>query len=244
MSSFVPYSDLFPPSLALHNRNFVSLNATNALTASIFLNGHGGGHTHLDSLALTFDCNSSQILDVLHRLGPSTSKRVEVIIHSNLPIFHTEHCLFARFLSDGDDYTNCGRPCESTTLHIRDPNGGKDHLIEADMGCRNTVFEASSQSGLAYLRDFSNAGAGVFRLELVDQPADVVPRLLQGYRDVLNAENPRNRMKAQKAHYTWMNQVPDANGRCHGVSEGSLAVKAEVDKRFMKKTASSQRRKN
>ena len=213
-----------------------SLNATNSLTADLLLN------QNLSTLALTFDCNSAQIADVLTRLGPQ-SANVEVIVHSNLPIFHTEHCLFARFLSDGDDYTNCGRPCESTTLHIRDPNGGKDHLVEADMGCRNTVFEASSQTALRYLHDFRDAGAGVFRLELVDQPAHVIPELLEGYRGVLAADTPNERRRAQSEHLAWMNeQLADANGRCFGVGEGSLAVKAEVGRRRMKKTASQKSR--
>ena len=103
-----------------------SLNATNAVTAQLLLD------QGLNSLALTFDCSARQITGVLDRLGAQSSK-IEVIIHSNLPIFHTEHCLFARFLSDGDDYTTCGRPCESKTIHIRDASG-KDHRVEADMG--------------------------------------------------------------------------------------------------------------
>lgn len=51
-----------------------------------------------------------------------------------------------RFLSDGNSYKDCGHPCESKTLHLRD-QGGADHLVLADMGCRNTVFNAKAQSG-------------------------------------------------------------------------------------------------
>ena len=67
-------------------------------------------------------------------------------MHQHLPIFHTEHCVFCRFLSDGNSYLDCGRPCESNSVHLRDGNG-KDHLVLADEGCRNTVFNAQAQSG-------------------------------------------------------------------------------------------------
>ncbi len=67
-------------------------------------------------------------------------------MHQHLPIFHTEHCVFCRFLSEGNSYLDCGRPCESNSVHLRDGNG-KDHLVLADEGCRNTVFNAQAQSG-------------------------------------------------------------------------------------------------
>ena len=65
--------------------------------------------------------------------------RIECVIHQHLPIFHTEHCVFCRFLSEGNSYLDCGHPCESHTVHLRD-NGALDHLVLADMGCRNTVI--------------------------------------------------------------------------------------------------------
>ena len=72
--------------------------------------------------------------------------RLEAIVHQHLPIFHTEHCVFCRFLSDGNSYLDCGHPCESNSVHLRD-GSGKDHLVLADEGCRNTVFNAQAQSG-------------------------------------------------------------------------------------------------
>ena len=72
--------------------------------------------------------------------------RLEAVAHQHLPIFHTEHCVFARFLSAGDSHLDCGRPCEMHALHLRD-GGGADHLVLADEGCRNTVFNAQAQSG-------------------------------------------------------------------------------------------------
>ena len=43
---------------------------------------------------------------------------------------------------------------------------GKDHLVLADMGCRNTVFNATAQSGLPFVPEFAAAGVGCFRQAL------------------------------------------------------------------------------
>lgn len=39
----------------------------------------------------------------------------------------SEHCVFCRFLSDGSDYRDCGHPCESHAVHLRDDKGGAAH---------------------------------------------------------------------------------------------------------------------
>ena len=87
------------------------------------------------------DVNSRQVIDLLGRLAPELRARAELIVHHHLPIFHTEHCVFCRFMSTGSNRTDCGHPCETHSLHLRDGEG-KDHLVLADMGCRNTVSEA------------------------------------------------------------------------------------------------------
>lgn len=72
-----------------------SLNAANALTAEYLL------QCGLTRLAPTHDCNAAQIAGMAQRLGPGrASACLEVILHQHLPIFHTEHCVFARFLSE------------------------------------------------------------------------------------------------------------------------------------------------
>jgi putative protease len=52
--------------------------------------------------------------------------------------------------------------------------------------CRNTVFNAQAQSGLQQLGGLLRAGCSRYRVELVDEPAEYVEPLLQGYRDVLD----------------------------------------------------------
>lgn len=79
---------------------------------------------------------------------------------------HAEHCVFCRFLSSGNSYKDCGHPCEKHKVHLRDEKGD-DHLVLADMGCRNTVFNAQAQSGAFYAQDLVRSGIRHFRIELV-----------------------------------------------------------------------------
>ena len=60
------------------------------------------------------------------------------------------------------------------------------------------------------------AGIRHFRVELVDEPAAAVGPLLEGYRAVLEGT------KRPAALWRELEAVPDANGRAHGVSYGSL----------------------
>lgn len=106
-----------------------------------------------------------------------------------------------------------GHPCEKHTVHLRDTQGA-DHLVLADMGCRNTVFNAQAQSGAFFASDMLRAGITAFRVELVDEPAHVVGPLLQGYRDVLDGGRTPGDL------WSWLRTLPDANGRAHGVSPG------------------------
>lgn len=70
-------------------------------------------------------------------------------------------------------------------MHLRD-SSGKDHLVLADMGCRNTVFNAQAQSGVHLIPRMLAAGIGSFRVELVDEPASMVMPILQAYKDVMD----------------------------------------------------------
>ena len=74
-----------------------SLNVANALAYSTFL------EQGLTRLTPTHDLNSEQIISMQNILY--TSNSIEVIIHQHLPIFHTEHCIFCRFLSAGNNST-------------------------------------------------------------------------------------------------------------------------------------------
>lgn len=128
-----------------------SLNAANSLGAAALL------RQGLHRLTPTHDLNAAQLAALARALPAAAAARLEVVAHQHLPIFHTEHCVFCRFLSDGSSKDDCGHPCESNTVHLRDGDGA-DHLVLADMGCRNTVFNAQAQTALAHLDTLTGAG--------------------------------------------------------------------------------------
>jgi collagenase-like PrtC family protease len=208
-----------------------SLNVANELTARQLLR-----QCSLSRLAPTHDLNAHQLQELGAALGAPLSGALEVIIHQHLPIFHTEHCVFCRFLSDGNNYTDCGHPCETNAVHLRDERGS-DHLVLADMGCRNTVFNAQAQSGAFYIPALLGAGYRTYRIELVDEPPGQVAALLNGYRDVLHGKRTAGDLWSQ------LRSMPDTNGKPQGVEAGSLKhTRAEANSRpqereTLKKTA-------
>lgn len=142
--------------------------------------------------------------------------------------------MFCRFLSNGNDYTDCGHPCERHNLHLRDSNG-KDHKVVADMGCRNTVFNAKAQSAAMDLAAFASAQVGFFRLELVDEVPEAVETLVRRYHSAASGRLPAEKL------WSYVASLSDSNGRRQGVERGSLddSTWREQDFREMKVTAAS-----
>src|SRR5260370_9340613 len=131
-----------------------SLNTANTLTAEAYL------ALGLSRLTPTHDLNAAQIAALARSAGP---EKIEAIAYQHLPVFHTEHCVFCRFLSTGTTYRDCGLPCEQHRVALRDQNG-RAHPVVADVGCRNTVFGAEAQEAIMHLDAWRWAGIGHFRL--------------------------------------------------------------------------------
>jgi putative protease len=148
-----------------------SLNAANAISADLLL------ATGFARIAPTHDLNGGQIAELARGVDPS---RLEVIAYHHLPVFHTEHCVFCRFLSTGTSYRDCGRPCEKHQVALRD-SGGRPHPVVADVGCRNTVFGAEAQEASLHLAEWLTAGIRHFRLEFVHETPDQVTRIVQAF---------------------------------------------------------------
>jgi putative protease len=157
-----------------------SLNVANPLTAEFF------AHRGLDQLTISYDLNIPEVLSLL-RYEPA--HRFELTIHQHMPMFHMEHCVFAAFLSEGTDYTNCGRPCDRHEVKLRD-RVGSEHLVKADVGCRNTVFNARAQSGAQYAQSLLSAGLRRFRVEFLSENREEARHLIQVYRQLLKGEIP------------------------------------------------------
>ena len=152
-----------------------SLNAANALSAAeLFELG-------LSLLTPTHDLNAAQTADLARQSG---AHRIEAIAYQHLPVFHTEHCVFCRFLSSGTSYRDCGRPCEDHRVALRD-TGGRAHPVMADVGCRNTVFGAEAQEASRHLEEWRAAGIARFRLEFAHESGEQVKLVTRAFEDAL-----------------------------------------------------------
>jgi U32 family peptidase len=180
-----------------------SLNAANALTAAELFD------LGLATLTPTHDLNAAQISDLARESG---ADRIEAIAYQHLPVFHTEHCVFCRFLSTGTSYRDCGRPCEEHRVALRDA-AGRAHPVMADVGCRNTVFGAEAQEAARHLESWRAAGIRHFRLEFAHESADQVSRVARVFEDAL-----AGRLTARELSTRLASASPE------GLTEGSLFV--------------------
>ena len=156
-----------------------SLNVANRLSAEYFKNNFG-----LERVTASYDLNFLQLEALLQAAPPEW---FEVTIHQHIPMFHMEHCVFCAFLSSGTDYTNCGRPCDHHDLKLRD-RVGAEHPVKADVGCRNTVFNARAQTGADYMSRLLALGVRFFRLEFLNETPDQVAQTIAKYRQLLGGE--------------------------------------------------------
>lgn len=183
-----------------------SLNAANVLSAATFL------RLGLTRLTPTHDLNAAQVAALAQRIG---ADKLEVVAYQHLPVFHTEHCVFCRFLSTGTSYKDCGHPCETHRVALRDVNG-RAHPVMADVGCRNTVFGAEAQEASQHLDAWRHAGICHFRLEFVHETAEHVTRITHAFSEKLAGKLPAHALTRQLQRL-----AP------HGTTEGSLFVPAD-----------------
>ncbi|MBF2017909.1 MAG: U32 family peptidase [Rivularia sp. T60_A2020_040] len=156
-----------------------SLNVANPLTANYFKTKF-----NLQRLTASYDLNIHQLQDLLKTSPPEW---YEVTIHQHMPMFHMEHCVFCAFLSDGTDFRNCGRPCEQYDVKIKD-RVGTEHVLQADAGCRNTVFNGTAQTGAEYVNKLLELGLQNFRIEFVNESPQEVEQTIYRYQQLLNGE--------------------------------------------------------
>ncbi|KAM3110727.1 DUF3656 domain-containing U32 family peptidase [Phormidesmis sp. 146-33] len=155
-----------------------SLNVANPLTADHFI------QRGLQRLTASYDLNIAQLQALLKSCPPEW---FEVTLHQHMPMFHMEHCVFCAFLSEGTDYTNCGRPCEEHEVKLRD-RIGTEHILKADSGCRNTVFNGKAQTGAEYFQHLREWGVQHFRIEFVNETPSQVIETIDHYRQLLEGK--------------------------------------------------------
>jgi putative protease len=182
-----------------------SLNAANSLSAEEYL------ALGLSRLTPTHDLNAAQVAALAKDVGGAN---IEAVAYHHLPVFHTEHCVFCRFLSKGTSYRDCGRPCETHRVELRD-QAGRDHPVMADVGCRNTVFGAEAQEASLHLDLWRTAGIRHFRLEFAHESAAQVSEVTRLIRCALN-----DQLTAAQLHRELKAAAPE------GTTQGSLFVPA------------------
>jgi putative protease len=180
-----------------------SLNAANVLTAGEFF---ALGLAHLTP---TYDLNAAQVAALARQVG---GERIEAVAYQHLPVFHTEHCVFCRFLSTGTSYRDCGRPCEEHRVALRDP-AGREHPVLADVGCRNTVFGAEAQEASLHLEAWRAAGVARFRLEFAHESGAQVTAVTRAFAEAL-----AGRLTARELMRNLQQAAPQ------GVTQGSLFI--------------------
>jgi putative protease len=180
-----------------------SLNAANATAAEAFF------AMGLAMLTPAHDLNAAQVADLARAVG---GERIEAVVYQHLPVFHTEHCVFCRFLSTGTSYKDCGRPCESHVVALRD-DAGRAHPVMADVGCRNTVFGAEAQEATRHLDEWRTAGMAHFRLEFAHESREQVTGIARAFADRLAGRLPAHELEQELKRL-----APQ------GITEGSLYV--------------------
>jgi len=160
-------------------RGDFSLNVANPLTAEYFIKEYG-----LERLTASYDLNIRQLDSLLKAAPPAW---FEITIHQHMPLFHMEHCVFCAFLSKGKDYRDCGRPCDTHEVRLRDRVGAL-HTLKADAGCRNTLYNSRAQTGAEFAEHLATLGAPAFRIEFLHETAEEVQRTLDSYRKLLRGE--------------------------------------------------------
>lgn len=133
------------------------------------------------SLTVSYDLNAAQLADLLASgCGPA----LELTLHQHIPMFHTEHCVFCTFLSQGHSFKDCGQPCDHHRVRIMDRTHAM-HYLRSDEGCRNTMFNGQAQSAARYVEGMRRCGLNRFRIELLEESPEKTAELIGQYRALL-----------------------------------------------------------
>jgi len=103
-------------------------------------------------------------------------------------------------MSKGTSFLDCGRPCEKHRVHLRD-RVGMEHPLRADVGCRNTLFNAVPQTGAGYFARFVDAGLRRYRVELLEEDQTESRKVLRAYAALLKGDQAGTDLwRSLKAH--------------------------------------------
>jgi len=169
-----------------------SLNVANPITAKLLMEA-----ADLDLLTVSYDLNIGQVIDLLQGAPPEW---FELTLHQHLRVSQQRHHL-----------SGLRPPCEHHMVHLRD-RVGLLHRLQADVGCRNTLFNGKAQTGARYFQALRAAGLSRFRIELLDEPAAAAATTIRAYQNLLCGKLDA---------FTLIDQVQALEKL--GVTEGTLA---------------------
>jgi putative protease len=152
-----------------------ALNIANELTAALVAD------RGVVRMVPSYDLNWKELAAILARFPAG---RFEAVMHQHIPMFHMEHCVYCHTLSAGTSYKDCGRPCETHKVDLKD-RAGAAHPLIADVGCRNTVYNGTAQSAAEYMPRMKELGIRDYRVELLRESPDATVALLDRYARVL-----------------------------------------------------------
>lgn len=178
-----------------------SLNITNHLTHNYLIT------KGLKTCCASYDMNTKQLDGLISYID---SKTLEITVHQYMPEFHMEHCVFAAFLSEGNSFRDCGKPCEKHEVYLKDMYGNH-HEIKADQECRNTMFSATPQSAATLIQAWKEKGVESFRLEALHETSVEIIKKTKIYLELLSGK-----ISAHEA-YNEMGVIEQ-----YGVSTGQL----------------------
>jgi len=155
-----------------------SLNAANSASYEWLLD------QGLQTLHPSWDLNSTQLFDLLKNID---GRRLELTLHQYMPAFHSEYCAFARSLTTGRRFPECGKICTQHKVEILDHKGER-HFLQSDAECRNTLFVGRPQSALKLLPKLRTANVNHFRLEMLNEDAETVRRKVLIYTQAIQGK--------------------------------------------------------
>lgn len=155
-----------------------SLNVSNHRSAE-WIRGLGASR-----VTASYDLNRDQLVGLIDSVP---SAWIETVIHQHMPMFHMEHCVYCSVLSPGTNKTNCGRPCDTHLVALRD-RVGAEHTLQADVACRNTLYNATPQSGAELVVDLLQRGVQWYRIELLEEESSQVREIVALYDKLLKRQ--------------------------------------------------------
>ena len=97
---------------------------------------------------------------------------------------------------------------------------GAEHPVKADVGCRNTVFNALAQTGAEYVSRMIELGVRHFRVEFLNETPEQVTQTIAKYRQLLRGEITGTQLWRELKLFNQLGVTRGQMGNKHGIQLG------------------------